>query len=97
MQELIKQAIAGKRLLQFEYHGHHRLIEPHVLGVHSGETQVLGYQTGGTSGSGGVPDWRRFVLSGIANLKLTDKTFPGRRDAPSGKHSSWDYQIAVVS
>lgn len=97
MEQLIQQAIGAKKLIEFVYGGHPRLIEPHVLGVNGGVTQVLGYQVGGSSSSGGIPEWRRFDLPRISGLKLTSTSFPGRRPFPSGKHSSWDRQIAVVS
>ncbi|WP_150426992.1 hypothetical protein [Dechloromonas sp. CZR5] len=97
MEQLIQQAITTKKLIEFLYSGHPRLIEPHVLGVNGCVTQVLGYQVGGSSSSGGISEWRRFDLPKISGLKLTSTSFPGRRPFPSGKHSSWDRQIAIVS
>ena len=97
MEQLIQQALEGKKLIEFIYSGHPRLIEPHVLGVNGGITQVLGYQVGGSSSSGGIPEWRRFDLPRISGLKVTSTSFPGRRPFPSGKHSSWERQIAIVS
>lgn len=97
MNQIIQQAIASKKLMEFTYSGHPRLIEPHVLGINAGVIQVLGYQVGGSSGSGGIPEWRRFDLLKISRLKVSTQTFSGRRPFPSGKHSSWDHQIAVVS
>lgn len=97
MEQLILQAIASKKLIEFSYHGHARLVEPHVLGVCGGVTQLLGYQVGGSSSSGSIPDWRRFDLPTILDLKLTSTSFPGRRPFPSGKHSAWDRKIAFVS
>lgn len=97
MNQIIQQAIATKKLIEFTYGGHPRLVESHVLGINGGVTQVLGYQVGGSSSSGGIPEWRRFDLPRISGLKITSQSFPGRRSFPSGKHSSWDHQIAVVS
>lgn len=97
MEQLIQQAIANKLLIEFVYSGHPRLVEPHVLGINGGVKQVLGYQVGGSSSSGVIPEWRRFDLPKISGLKITSTSFPGRRPFPSGKHSSWDMQIAVVS
>ncbi len=97
MEQVVLQAITTKKLIEFSYGGHSRLIEPHVLGVNRGITQVLGYQVGGSSSSGGIPEWRRFDLPKIFGLKLKASSFPGRRLFPSGKHSYWDRQIAVVS
>lgn len=36
MEKLIQQAISTKKLIEFIYNGHPRLIEPHVLGVNAG-------------------------------------------------------------
>ncbi|WP_082696179.1 WYL domain-containing protein [Aquitalea pelogenes] len=97
MEQLIKDAIATKKIIQFSYGGHCRVIEPHILGVSKGVVQVLGYQLDGSSASGAVPDWRRFDLSRISALQITAQTFPGPRPFPSGKHSSWDYEITIVT
>lgn len=97
MQQVLKDAIQNNLVVQFTYGGHTRIAEPHVLGVSNGAVQLLGYQTGGSSSSGGLPEWRRFDLGGISGLKLLSQSFSGRRPFPSGKHSAWDYQIAVVS
>jgi len=96
MTVIIQQAIEGKKLIDFMYGGHRRLIEPHVLGINAGVTQVLGYQVGGSSSSGGIPEWRRFDLPNISELKVRAESFPGKRPFPSGRHSSWDCRIAVV-
>ena len=96
MEEIIKAAMADKKLVEFSYSGHIRIAEPHVLGVTGGTTQILGYQVGGSSSSGGIPEWRRFDLSKISGLKPLLQSFAGPRPFPSGQHSTWDYQIAVV-
>ncbi len=97
MNQTIEQAMNSKKLIEFMYSNHIRIVEPHVLGVNGGVTQLLGYQTGGSSSSGGLPEWRRFDLPKMSGLKIRNESFPGVRPYPSGKHSSWDYQIAVTS
>jgi hypothetical protein len=97
MNQVIKQAITSKKLVEFMYNGHIRVIEPHVLGINGGITQFLGFQISGSSGSGGLPEWRRFDLPKMLDLKILDKSFPGGRPYLSGKDSSWDIQITVVS
>lgn len=47
MEQIIKTAIADKKLIEFSYSGHTRIAEPHVLGISGGATQILGYQVGG--------------------------------------------------
>jgi predicted DNA-binding transcriptional regulator YafY len=95
MDDLIKQAISQKRLIDFSYHNQHRIAEPHILGMLKGVTQVLIYQVDGES-SNRLPDWRRVNVDEILNLKILDDTFPGQRSSPSGRHSSWDIHLAVV-
>ncbi|ABE35690.1 hypothetical protein Bxe_B0256 [Paraburkholderia xenovorans LB400] len=96
MEKLILEAIANKQLIEFYYRNLQRIAEPHVYGVTNGAWQILGYQTGGQSSNGGLPDWRRFDLNQISRLTILAQTFPGRRSIPSGKHSSWDSRIAIV-
>lgn len=97
MNNIVEQAITSKKLIEFTYGGHLRRVEPHVLGINAGITQVLCYQVGGSSSSDSLPNWRRFDLPKISMLKLTDESFPGRRPFPSGEHSPWDETIAIVS
>jgi len=96
-QQLIEQAIRGKSVIEFTYSNHRRVVEPHVLGVKDGVIQILGYQIGGSSSSGGpLPEWRRFDLAKMMGLAITANVFAGRRPFPSGRHSSWDREILVV-
>jgi predicted DNA-binding transcriptional regulator YafY len=95
--QIIEQAIQNKKLIEFTYGGHLRVVEPHVLGTQGGVIQVLGYQIGGSSSSGGIPEWRRFDVSKMSGISISNESFPGKRPFPSGKHSSWDLQIAIVS
>jgi hypothetical protein len=96
-QQIIERAIKDKCLVAFQYSGHPRTAEPHVLGKSGSAIQFLGYQVGGSSSSGGsLPEWRRFDLARISSLSISDQKFSGPRPYPSGKHSSWDQQILVV-
>lgn len=97
-EQLIEQAIRSKSIVEFAYKDHRRVVEPHVLGVKDGLLQILGYQVGGTSSSGGsLPEWRRFDLGKMVGLVITDNHFAGRRPFPSGRHSAWDREILVVA
>lgn len=97
-QQLIEQAIRDKAVVEFVYSNHRRLVEPHVLGISGGTVQILGYQIGGSSSSGGaLPEWRRFDLGKMNALSATNGNFAGRRPFPSGKHSAWDVEILVVA
>lgn len=96
MEGKIIAAVKAKKVLSFTYDGLLRVVEPHVYGIQNGIAEVLGYQIRGSSSSGGLPNWRRFKLQLIQNLRLLDEEFPGRRSVPSGKHSRWDQQIIIV-
>lgn len=97
MDQEIKRAISNKSLIEFVYNGHPRVVEPHVLGASDGISQLLGYQIGGSSNTGGIPEWRRFTLSRMSGFRVRQDGYLGPRPLPSGKHSSWDYVFAVVS
>jgi hypothetical protein len=86
---LIRVAIEQKRLVKLVYGGKHRILEPHDYGIHKGAVKLLGYQVGGAS-SGPLPDWRWMQVRSISDIDLLDRTFPGGRPSPSGKHHQWD-------
>lgn len=93
--ELIRRAIADKRLLEFRLHGLRRVVEPHLFGIHKGVRQLLAYQVGGDSKSGGLPDWRRADLSAMSEIRLLDERFPGPR-LPVDRHVHWDAVLSRV-
>ncbi|AFU57894.1 hypothetical protein Ngar_c09520 [Candidatus Nitrososphaera gargensis Ga9.2] len=97
MDNIIRTAIASKKLIEFSYEQKHRIAEPHVYGILNGKRQLLVYQIGGQSSSGNLPNWRRMDVSKISNMQMLDDHFPGRRPYPSGEHSSFDTVLAVVS
>ena len=96
MDSMIKTAISSKQLLEFTYDGLHRIVEPHVYGIQDGKYQILVYQVAGQSSSGNLPNWRRMDVNKISGMHILDEHFPGSRQYPSGKHSSFDTTIAVV-
>lgn len=95
MDALIREAIGNKRIVEFTYKGHARIVELHIYGKKGGVVQVLAYQIGGGSSNGGLPEWRRFDLHEIRSLQLTTAEFPGRREYHA-RHSSWDEKFLIV-
>ena len=80
MNETIIEAITNRRLLSFRYHGHPRLVEPHLLGVTTaGNLALSAYQVAGTSASGTTPAWREFLVHEIRELETTEDSFEGTR------------------
>lgn len=86
---LIRTAIAQARLVQLQYLGKKRIVEPHDYGIHKGVVKLLAYQVGGSS-SGKLPNWRWLDADKISDVRILDRTFSGGRSAPSGKHHEWD-------
>lgn len=86
---LLRAAIEQKRLVQLVYGSKLRILEPHDYGVYKGSVKLLGYQVGGSS-SGPLPNWRWMEVKSISDIHLLDRTFPGGRRSPSGKHHQWD-------
>jgi hypothetical protein len=79
--DLICEAIACKRLLQFIYQNHERVVEPHLLGrASSGHDIVSGYFVRGYSESQQEPGWRFYKLNDVTLLSMLDERFPGPRE-----------------
>ena len=95
--QLIRTAIAERRLLAFTLDGRARVVEPHDYGVKDGELRLFCYQVGGESNSGRPLGWRWAFVSKIRDLRLLDRRFAGTRPVPTGRHIQWDQLIASVS
>lgn len=94
----ICQAIIELRLVRFTYQGHVRVGEPHDYGIIKTTRKLSFFQTEGTSGSGGpLPDWRWAELPKIVDLQITERSFAGPREVPTGRHHRFDRLIASVS
>jgi len=97
LEGLLKRAIDERRLVSFVSRGCRRIGEPHDYGIKGGLARLFFYQTGGQSRSKPARGWRWAELGDMSELVLLDETFPGPRDAPSGRHIEWDSLIASVS
>jgi hypothetical protein len=92
--ERLVLAIAERRLISFVYDGRARVAEPHDYGVRNGAAQLLVYQIGGQSRSGGLPQWRCVKVAGVSALQILDVKFDGPRDG--GRHHEWEQLFARV-
>lgn len=95
--KLILTAIHEKCLLRFYYHGKIRIVEPQDYGIQNGTVYLFTYQFAGESGSGTLPDWRKFAVKSMSKVELLDQTFAGSRAVPSQKHQEWDVLFARVN
>ena len=92
--ELLLTSIHEKRLLRFFYKEKIRIVEPQDYGIQKGAVHLFTYQTAGQSGSGSLPDWRKFSVQGISRLEVLERTFAGNREVPAQKHQEWDVLFA---
>ncbi len=76
MKKLITEAIQKKKLLEFNYQGFYRVVEPHTHGVFSNGNELLvAFQIDGESKSRKPPFWSSFQTSEIENLFIIDEAF----------------------
>jgi hypothetical protein len=70
-------AIEARCIIEFDYDGHHRRVQPATVGTHvtTGNPILRGYQVAGTGKSREVPFWDLYLLEKMVNLKTTEDTF----------------------
>ena len=49
LDQRLRSAIRNKQLLEFNYHGNDRVVEPHDYGIQNGIVRLLCWQVGGRS------------------------------------------------
>jgi hypothetical protein len=76
---IIREAIEGRHLLGFMYHGMQRVVEPHTYGLDArGRKVLVGYQVAGEA-SEPLPGWRSFREKEMADLTLLEQKFYAAR------------------
>lgn len=93
--QLLRSAIAQKRLLRLGYKGKQRLVEPHDYGIKNGVVRVFVYQLNDGSGQP-AQGWRLLDTAGLSGCNVQDATFPGGRGDSSQQHLEWDELFARV-
>lgn len=83
------KAIHEARLVRFVYKNRDRIVEPHDYGIRNGIATLLAYQVAGSS-SHKLPNWRWIEAERISGIQILNRTFPGGRSTPTGKHHKWD-------
>jgi hypothetical protein len=79
--QTISQAIVGRKLLSFSYHGLPRVVEPHAYGISTrGNDVIRCFQVGGKSESGEAFGWKLMRTDEMTNLGLLEDKFSGPRE-----------------
>jgi predicted DNA-binding transcriptional regulator YafY len=75
----IANAIRGRNVISFLYHGKNRVVEPHTYGIDGkGHKALRAYQIGGNA-SERIPCWRIFHESEMLSLSVSAQKFAGPR------------------
>jgi hypothetical protein len=92
LDERLRVAINGKRLIELRYHGRRSVAEPHDYGVQKGVDTLLVYQLRGEADSAGksTNGWRLLEVSKIEESVVLDDTFGGSRGQQHRNHYNWD-------
>jgi hypothetical protein len=92
LDQILRRAIAEKRLIRFEYKGKERIVEPHDYGIEKRIARLLSWQVGGQS-DGRIPEWRWFDVGDMQSSKCWTGRFPEietfRASIISGTKSSY--------
>jgi|SRR5580698_3351188 hypothetical protein len=73
---IICEAIRACRLIEFDYHGHSRVVAPYCHGFSARGVELLrAVQLGGSSAKGGFGFGKLWTLAEIRNLRATDAPF----------------------
>ena len=79
-EELICEAIRGRRLMMYVYGGLMRVVEPHLLGATAaGDAILSGWLRPGLSRSDPNGGWRTWRVDRISSAQLLDAQFPAPR------------------
>lgn len=88
----ICRAISSRRLLELDYNGKRRLVEPYSHGFSSdGREMLVGFQRSGGSDSGQIEGWKAMAVDRIEHLVVVDVSFiPARNDYRAGSSKNID-------
>lgn len=95
MNKDIYAAISNQNLLEFEYDGNSRTVEPHCYGLTTkGNEAIRAYQVGGYSSSGQM-GWKLYNLSKADNFEILDDIFETRDDYKQGDKGMSEIYIEI--
>ena len=74
-EEIICNAIKNRTVIQFDYEGHQRIVEPFTLGYHkdTGNLVFSAYRVGGYTKSHSEPPWRLYKVNQMSEIGITNQ------------------------
>ena len=74
--DVLREALAARSVVTFNYKGQTRVVEPHALGkANDDKLALLAWQTAGGSNTEPPPGWRVFLVAEIDGLKVSAGKF----------------------
>lgn len=97
---VVEQALIDRRSVRVRYHGHDRLICPHLLRWSNGRIVALVYQAGGSSGQGPLSAdprnrWRSLYLDEIEHAAITNEPWQTADNYDPASHPTQAIILAV--
>lgn len=82
---VLELALVERRVVRLRYHGHDRVVCPHVLGWKSGRAMCLCYHVGGTTSEGTLradprERWRSMFVDQVEEAVLTGDAWQSGED-----------------
>ena len=87
-EHLLRQAIRDRQVVEFRYHGEHRIVEPYRLGLDGGRLRLMGWQS--------RKGWRSFHVDEMEDLVVTDRTFLQPREGYTRGDTAMDRILAEI-
>jgi hypothetical protein len=91
----LRFAILNKRLIELDYKGRPRVVEPHDYGIQNGRVRLLAHQIAGES-STRLPGWRMLDVDRIDRVVVLEQEFRGSRGTFHSRHKDWEEVFARV-
>lgn len=96
MEEQICNAINSQNVIEFDYDGELRVVEPHCLGITTaGNLTLRAYQVDGYSSSGKL-GWKLYNLDKADDLKVLDDVFEESRSGYNANDSAMTEIICAL-
>ena len=79
IEDMLRKAVRGKNLVEFDYEGGSKVLEPHMV-AHNMQGHILlsGWFVRGDS-KFGEEGWQDYMLAGISKLRILPETFEKAR------------------
>ena len=96
MEEQICNAINSLNIIEFDYDGELRVVEPHCLGITTaGNLALRAYQIDGYSSSGNL-GWKLYSLDKADNLNVLNEMFEEARSGYNSNDSAMTEIICAI-